>query len=76
MDRIWCIVKSLPYMLPHNNQIWLPSRMEPKVPRASQASACACSAQAKQPSVIGNLVEQSLLLAHKIQLMLADVRES
>ena len=51
------------------------SRTEPKVSRASQASACARSAQAEQPSVIGNLVEQSLLLARKTRLMLAGVRE-
>ena len=44
--------------------------------QASRVSACARSTQAEQPSVIGNLVEQSRLLARKTRLMLAGVRES
>ena len=42
---------------------------------SSRASACARSTQAEQPSVIGNLIEQSLLLARKTWPMLAGVRE-
>ena len=51
------------------------SRTKPKVSRATRASACARSTQAEQPSVIGNLIEQSLLLARKTWPMLAGVRE-
>ena len=65
MDRIWCIVKSLPYMLPHNNQIWLPSRLEPKVTSSEPSPSQYFSMQVEPLSIIENLVEQSPVFARK-----------